>query len=168
MTTPSRPTLDELTEGQLDATDSRVLAQVAQLYDTLDPVPDDLVERISFGITLDALHAEIAELQRSSELVGVRGDEAAGAQTVTFTSTTMTTMVTITPLSGDTVRVDGWIAPGAGVTIELRQTSGSQHATADDDGRFVFDGVPTGLAQFVLRPPGGGEGTAVVTPAIKL
>ena len=47
---------------------------MAQLYDTLDPVPSGLVDRIQFGITLDALHAEIAELQRSGDLVGVRAE----------------------------------------------------------------------------------------------
>lgn len=171
MTTPSRPTLDELTEGQIDATDAQVLAQIASLYDTLDPVPDDLVDNISFSITLDALHAEIAELQRSDELVGARADDITEAQTVTFTSSTMTTMVTITPLTGDTVRLDGWIAPGSRVAVELRLQSGSVHTIADEDGRFVFDDVPRGLAQFVLRPEGDEDGsgaTPIVTPSIKL
>ncbi|MDT4944611.1 MAG: hypothetical protein QOH14_1344, partial [Pseudonocardiales bacterium] len=58
-----RPTLAELSAGQIDAADIQVLAQLAQLYETLDPVPDNLIERIKFGITLDSLHAEIAELQ---------------------------------------------------------------------------------------------------------
>ena len=58
------------------------------VYDALDPVPAGLVDRIQFGITLDALHAEIAELQRSGELLGVRGDSTAEAQTITFTSAT--------------------------------------------------------------------------------
>ena len=126
-----------------------------------------MVDRISFGITLDALHAEIAELQRSGDLVGVRSDEMTDAQTITFTSSTMTTMVTITSTSGDAVRIDGWISPGAGVAVELRLASGSLHATANEDGRFVFEDVPRGLAQFVLRP-GEASGGAVVTPSIKL
>ncbi|PZS13654.1 MAG: hypothetical protein DLM57_16130, partial [Pseudonocardiales bacterium] len=103
-----RPSLAELTEGRIDSADARVLARVADMYSSLDPVPQGLVERIQFGITLDALHAEIAELQRSSDLAGVRSDEATDAQTITFTSASLTTMVTITLTSADRARLDGW------------------------------------------------------------
>jgi hypothetical protein len=161
-----RPTLAELSAGQIDAADIQVLAQLAQLYETLDPVPDNLIERIKFGITLDSLHAEIAELQRSTDLAGVRA-EAAEAQTVTFTSASLTTMVTMTPLSTDRVRVDGWITPGADVAVELRLVSDSLHTIADADGRFVFEDVPRGLAQFVLRSPGSTL-LPVITPSIDL
>jgi hypothetical protein len=138
------------------------------MYDFVDPVPNGLVERIQFGITLDALHAEIAELQHSSDLAGVRSEEATEAQTVTFTSASVTTMVTITPTSADRTRIDGWLVPGGGVSIELRAVDGSHHAAADPDGRFVFDDVPRGLAQFVLRPPKGSTQSAVVTPSIEI
>lgn len=163
-----RPSLVELTEGQLDAEDARVLAQLANLYTSLDPVTDGLVDRVQFGITLDALHAEIAELQRSGDLIGVRSAEATDAQTVTFTSASLTTMVTITVTSADRARLDGWVAPGGGVSIEVRVSDGSQHTTADADGRFVFDDVARGLAQFVLRPPTGSTLPPVVTPSIEI
>jgi hypothetical protein len=168
MSTPSRPTLDQLAAAQIDADDLRILTQVAAIYDTVDPVPSSLVERIQFGITLDALHAEIAELQRSGDLVGVRGDELTEAQTITFTSASLTTMVSITPTSADLVRIDGWITPGEGVSVELRLESGSRHTVADEDGRFVLDDLPHGYAQFVIRPPAGSSRPAVVTPSIEL
>ncbi|HJQ44134.1 MAG TPA: hypothetical protein VJ831_13680 [Jatrophihabitantaceae bacterium] len=168
MTTPSRPTLDQLSKQQIDAEDIRVLALVAAMYDAVDPVPSSLVERVQFGITLDALHAEIAELQRGGDLVGVRGDEVTEAQTITFTSSSLTTMVTITPTSTDLVRIDGWITPGAGVSVELRLESGSRHTEADEDGRFVLDGVTRGYAQFVIRPRSASGQSAVVTPSIEL
>jgi hypothetical protein len=57
MTTPSRPSLDELAAGEIDATDLRALNRLANMYSVLDPVPAGLVERAQFGITLDALHA---------------------------------------------------------------------------------------------------------------
>jgi hypothetical protein len=147
--------------------DLHVLDQVAQLYDVLDPVPAGLVDRIQFGVTLDALHAEIAQLQRSGELAGVRGGGVGEAQTVTFTSASLTTMVTITPIVADRVRIDGWAAPGAGVLVELRQIGGTLRTQADSDGRFVFEDVARGLGQFVLR---GDEPSLspVVTPSIEL
>ena len=112
----------------IDGEDVRILDRVAAVYSQLDPVPAGLADRISFGITLDALHAEIAELQRSGDLVGVRAEAApADSQTVTFTSSDLTTMVTITPTGADRVRIDGWVDPGAGVEIELRLPGESLH-----------------------------------------
>jgi len=161
--------VDQWAAGEIDAEDQRVLDRLATVYDQLDPVPPGLADRITFGITLDALHAEIAELQRSGELVGVRAEQApAGTQTVTFTSSDLTTMVTISAGGADRVRIDGWVDPGAGIEIELRLPSESRHAIADSDGRFVFDDVPKGLAQFILRRDSGTGRRAVFTPSIEL
>jgi hypothetical protein len=168
MTPPPRPSLDDFAAGEIDATDTEILRRTAAIYEALDPVPAGLVDRIQFGITLDALHAELAELQRSSELAGVRSDGAAEAQTVTFTSANMTTMVTVTATSADHARIDGWIAPGGGVGVEVRTVDGAMSTTADDDGRFVFEAVARGLVQFVLRPPEGVAQPPVVTPSIEI
>ena len=168
MTPTRRPSLAELTAGPIDDVDVRSLGRVADLYDRLDPVPPGLVERVQFGITLDALHAEIAELQRNADLVGVRGGEVSEAQTVTFTSSNLTTMVTITPTSTERARIDGWVAPGAGVVVELRTGGETVSTIADDEGRFVFADAERGLAQFVLRPPAGAPQSAVVTPSIEI
>jgi hypothetical protein len=168
MTPTPRPSLEEFEVGDLDVTDLEILQRTAALYDALDPVPVGLVDRIQFGITLDALHAEIAELQRSSGLVGVRSEGATDAQTVTFTSPSLTTMITVTPGSAETARVDGWIAPGGGVFVELRTASGMLSTTADDDGRFAFEDVPRGVVQFVLRPDPSTGQPPVVTPSVEL
>jgi hypothetical protein len=162
-----RPTLESLATGPLDAQDAQVLSEMAALYSSSDPVPTGLVDQVQFAITLDALHAELAELQRSGDLVGVRSG-ALEVQNVTFTSSHLTTMITITPVSAERVRIDGWIAPGDAVDVELRVQDGSLTTTADPDGRFVFDDVPRGMAQFVLRPPLGMNLSPVVTPSIEL
>lgn len=168
MTSADQPSLDELASGNLDDADVSALDAVAHLYDVLDPVPAGLVERIQFGITLDALHAEIAELQRAGGLVGVRSDDVTAAQTVTFTSASLTLMITISVLSADRARVDGWVTPGAGVLVELRSLSGVARETADEDGRFVFDDVSRGLAQLTVRQPGPDPHPPVITPSIEL
>lgn len=162
----SHPALDELAAGPIDANDLRALEQLAALYDTLDPVPTGMVDRIAFAITLDALHAELAEIERSADFAGVRSG-ATEAQNVTFTSSNLTTMVTITGQSADRVRIDGWAAPGGGFGVELRAAGAILHATADEDGRFVFEDVPRGMAQFVLRPPSGSAQPPVITPSIE-
>jgi hypothetical protein len=163
--------LDQLAEGTIDAADERMLRELGVIHDRLDPVPDGLVERLQFAVTLDALHAEIAQLQRLElEGAGARGDEASATevQTVTFTSENLTTMVTITHAGPDRVRIDGWAAPGGGVSIELRVAGSRLQTTADADGRFVFDDVPRGLAQFVMRPPTITGQRPVITPSIDL
>ena len=83
------PSVDELAQGAIDASDERVLREIGALYDRLDPLPDGLVERLQFEVTLDALHAEIAQLQSLElETAGTRGDDAGATevQSVTFTS----------------------------------------------------------------------------------
>jgi hypothetical protein len=165
MTNP-RPGEDELSGGSIDALDLGVLDRIEALYAQLDPVPSGLVERVQFGITLEALHAEIAELQRSADLAGVRSDGVTDAQTITFTSARLTTMVTISPISAELARIDGWVVPGAGVTVELRTVSGVSTTTADSEGRFVFESVERGMAQFVLRATD--DATPVITPSIEL
>jgi len=167
MTNSGRPTLDELAAAPIDEVDVQNLRALAGLFDALDPVPGGLSERVKFGLTLDALHAEIAELQRTGDLVGVRSEASGDVQSVTFTSATLTTMITVTPTSADRVRVDGWIAPGGGVAVELRGSAGSSRTVADPDGRFVFEDVEKGLAQFVLRSPTDGA-RPVVTPSIEI
>jgi hypothetical protein len=158
------PRADEL----LDAHDAASLGAVRELFDRIDPVPAMLGDRVKFALTVRALEAEIADLQRlPAEGAGVRSLDYARAQTVTFTTDNLTAMVTITPLGADTVRIDGWVTGGQ-VEVELRERSRSSIVDTDDDGRFVFERVPRGLAQFVLRPRGGSHTRAVITPSIEL
>jgi hypothetical protein len=164
----NRITVRTFAAGSIDETDAELLGRIAAIYGATDPVPAGLVERLQFGITLDALQAEIAQLERLEGLVGARGEEATEVQTITFTSSTLTTMVTISQLSGDRVRVDGWAAPGGGLHVELRVVGDVLNTIADADGRFVFEDVPRGLAQFFLRAPEGSAQSPVITPSIDL
>jgi hypothetical protein len=45
---------------------------------------------------------------------------------------------------------------------------GPRSTYADEDGRFVFEGVPCGLAKFVLYVPHDSEFFTVLSPAIEL
>lgn len=169
--------LTALADELLDDTDEVVLSAVRALHSRIDPVPSGLTDRIKFELTLAALHAEIAELSRVP-LAGVRDDRTqyAATESVTFTSSTLSLMVTFGPAGdragGDTVRVDGWVTGGA-ASVELRIGDTSYPATPDEHGRFVIDGVPHGSARFVLRPGSAdgatpGEGRPVITPSIEV
>ncbi len=158
---------EALAAEPLDGADLALLNAVHAVYDEHDPVPDGLIERIQFALTLDALQTEAATLTRLEPAGSGTRAGTESVRTITFTSDSLTTMVTLTPQQPGTVRVDGWAAPGAGVRVELVLPGGPRETTADEDGRFVFDQVPSGLATFALHLPGAGAVT-VVCPSVEL
>jgi hypothetical protein len=160
---------DRLAGEPLDATDFAVLESLRDFFAESDPVPSGLVERIQFEITLDALQAEIATLtQLDLADSGARGATTEDVRTITFTSASLTTMVTVTAEPDGSVRVDGWAAPGAGLRVELLLPDGPRETYADDTGRFVFEGVPRGLSKFAMHVPQGEGFSTVLTPTIEL
>jgi len=48
----------------LDDLDRSILDTVAEVFRAADPVPAGLTEAIKFALTVQAMHAEVAELQR--------------------------------------------------------------------------------------------------------
>ena len=149
----------------LGAEDFALLDAVRASWEAHDPVPEGLAGRIEFALTLDALHAEVATLtQLDLAASGVRAAETEAVRTVTFTSESLVTLVTLAAQPDGTVRVDGWIAPGAGLRVEVLLGSATLETEADEDGRFVFESVPRGLAKFALHD---GEHT-ILTPTIEL
>ena len=160
---------EDLAGAPLDAQDAAVLNMIAGLYSHIDPVPADLVDRLQFSITLDALNAELAELQQLPEAaLAARGEQASVVNTLTFASDSLTTMVAVSPDGPDRVRIDGWIAPGAGATVELHQGALSRQVTADADGRFVFEDVAHGYTRFVVRAAEPASHPPVMTPAVEI
>jgi len=155
-----------LAAGAPDNTDRILLGDVGELYTRLDPPPDGLAEQVKFELTLAALHAEIAELEQLTS-AGVRHDDFTTTGSVTFTSSSLSLMVTLAPEpDGTTVRVDGWVTGGE-TDVELRVAGRSQHATADFNGRFVLSNVQRGPARFILRPLTAGV-RPVITPTIEI
>lgn len=165
-------------KGVLDAGDGAVLTRLAHLVEAVDPVPDDLVERSLFAMTLAGLEADLMEaVYLDAPLAGVRGAAAAAraddtspaeAKTITFTHDSLTVMISLSPSAGGKVRIDGWAAPAASLDVELHRPGADAVAvTSDDDGRFSFDAVDRGRASLVVRRTDGGGG-AVSTPIIEL
>jgi hypothetical protein len=160
---------ESLAAEDLDPGDFALLNSIRSYHEKHDPVPDGLVERIQFEITLDALHTEVATLTGlDMATAGTRGTATEAVRTITFSSQSLTTMVTLTPLCDGTVRVDGWAAPGAGIRVDVLLPDGPHSTYADEDGRFVFEGVPCGLAKFALQLPHDAEFFTVLSPAIEL
>ena len=159
-------------DAPLDATDKAVLTEVATMLDDLDPVPDDLVERVQFALALDAMYDEVAEMTRVlDDALAVRTDlaDAVRAETLTFSAERLTAMVTISAASPGHVRIDGWITPAGVRRVSLRMQGADREVTSDESGRFAAGEVREGFVQLVFHPTGADEDEGlVVTPLFKL
>lgn len=152
-----------------DAADHALVADLRRILEQQDPMPAGLVDRALFALTLEGLHAEVAELRRlATPALAVRGEpEPDLARTITFATDAVTAMVTLSPAPGGTVRIDGWIAPPSSFVVELHRPGHVVRTRSDDDGRFVLDQVAPGPAGLVLRADGG-AGPAVSTPVVEI
>ena len=157
-------------DDALDHVDVALLDRLGRAVRATDPVPESLVERSLFAMTLAGLEAEVMELQQITAPAGsVRGDAAPlEARTITFTHERLTVMIALSvDDDGAHVRVDGWVAPADTLTVELRQPGGERTTDADDDGRFAFPAVDRGPTSLLVHLAGSDDVT-VATPVIEL
>ncbi|GAA4871147.1 hypothetical protein [Serinicoccus chungangensis] len=148
-----------------DGGDVAVLTELRETVTRLDPCPAGLTDRIAFALTVRALHAEVAELTRSPlALTRADDDEPDQATTVTFSTDSVSIMVTVTAERDATARVDGWLTCDVD-EIELARPDGRSERVPVVDGRFVLASVDCGPAYLVVRPPGG---RTVITPTFTL
>jgi hypothetical protein len=159
-------------DARLDHVDHEILDRLAAVQDRLDPPLADLDERSAFVLGLATLELEVARL-REDLLVGSGARALQRTRTITFDADSRTIMVTIVERADGLVRLDGWLAPAAALAVELRIAGTpdapprSEMVTANRSGRFVFDRVPRGLAQLLVRPADDGA-ARVVTPSLVL
>lgn len=158
---------DDLSTEKLDDVDATVLRALRELHARLDPVPAGLTDDIKFALSVQALHAEVAELTRvGADDALVRSVDYTRAETLTFTGGPFTAMVTVAASGPDEVRVDGWVTGGP-VRVELRERDRMTSVDVEEEGRFVLEGVHRGLVQFVLHPIDD-DIKPVITPVIEL
>lgn len=159
-------------ETPLDATDLALLGDVATLLDTVDPVPDDLVQRIQFALALDEVYDEVARMSRVlDDALAVRSQltDATRTETVTFSSESLTAMVTLSAAAPGRVRIDGWVSPPGVRRVGLRMQGHDDEVSTDESGRFVADTVREGFVQLVFHPLGPDDQSGlVVTPLFKV
>jgi hypothetical protein len=156
-------------DGPIDEVDIATLDEVAELYSMVDPVPDDLIERIRFAVALEEIDFDLMQLVEETPLhAGVRGEDR--GRIFTFAAPLVTLMIRVVGVTEDTVRMDGWLAPPAAHRIMVRVGADRLNRTADDEGRFVVERMPAGLAQLFIgiaeRAPG--PGNLFATPAVEL
>jgi hypothetical protein len=157
---PERATAD----SPLDALDAAILHEVRAMHDLLDPPPTDLNARVQFAIRLKDVDIEISRLLEDT--LTTAGSRAAdGMRAITFEAPDLTIMITVMKLDSGRVRLEGWLAPVEPLRVMLRVADApgdsgglSFEVQAEDNGRFVFADVPSGLAQIVVyRTPADGQ-----------
>jgi hypothetical protein len=173
--------VDEFADGAdepLDADDQLVLELLGQAWEAVDGPPPQLAERMQIALAAADLDAELLRLQRETEPAGVRGDQR--VRTMTFTSDSVTVMLTVTDEGAGQLRVDGWLDPQGRLRVEMRchrdlaagpAAGEAVEVFADEDGRFTATVPSAGLVQLVLHPTPESAirlGGRVVTPAVAL
>lgn len=157
----------------LDDVDAATLGELRAMYEGLDPVPDDLVERVKFSLALDEMFEEVARMTRVPlEELAVRGESTPGTrtETLTFSAERLTAMVTVSRTGPGRLRIDGWLAPSESCRVRLRiQGASSRETVSDEGGRFSFEELDEGFGQLSFHPLAADEGeNAVVTPLFQL
>ena len=160
-------TEQDLASQPLDDLDITILDTLTEVFRAADPVPAGLTDDIKFALSVQALHAEVAELQRLGAESALARSEYTRTETMTFSAATLSVMVTLSPIDDDEVRVDGWVTGhNSPVVVEIRTTTGTITAEVDDDGRFTVESAPRGLVRFVFLP--GGDVRPVITPTVEI
>ena len=155
--------MTEQPEDLMDDIDIAILDAIRRLMAEADPVPPHLIADIDFSLSLAAMNAELAALTTEAAAVRAHGPE--NAESVTFTSSTMTLMVVIGRDDGQ-IRLDAWVS-GGGITIEMIHGTDRASAVSDVNGRVSWFPVAPGLVRFLIQPITAG-GRPVITPAIEL
>lgn len=173
MTTPAASDEDREHEAwahqAIDANDMTVMAALAGLHDAIDPVPADLVERITFTLAWAEVEEELAQLVEPSHArtpTGVRSS-AGQARSMTFAADDATLTVMVTTTGRDRRRLDGWIESPTAVTAQVRLVGEVRKAVVSQEGRFELADLPAGTVQVMLVDVSDGH-TVLMTPAMSL
>ncbi|KAA9107884.1 hypothetical protein [Microbacterium rhizomatis] len=137
------------------AADAALFARMRSLWETVDPAPADLIDRMVAAVAVQDLSREYAllTLVDGVQLAAVRGE--ADTATLQFGDGETNVLVHVTATEGGGRRVDGWVdAP----TLAIRLLQGDREWTAEpgEHGRFAFDDVTPGVSRIrlVVRGPG--------------
>ena len=126
-----------------------------------DPVPGAVLAAARSTFTWRSIDEELAELLSDSADLALSGVRGTGDRRLSFEAPQLVIEFVLVPGSRGS-RLEGQLAPPGPARIEVRHGETTSEIEADEQGRFVLDGVRTGpLALRVLR----GDDPPVRTPA---
>ena len=130
------------------AADAALFARMRAMWEDIDPMPADLVDRMVATVAVEDLSREYALLTLvSGELAAVRGETATA--TLQFSDGVTSVLVHVSATEDGSRRVDGWVDAAA---LAIRLSQGEREWTADpgQHGRFAFESVPPGVCRLRL------------------
>ncbi|MFI5912919.1 hypothetical protein [Dactylosporangium sp. NPDC051541] len=150
--------------------EEEVLSSLRDIAGRRDPVPPNVLAAARASLAWRDPDAALAELTRDSldRLIAVRGGIRGGTPRVlTFFSGALTIDVQVTARSG-AVDVVGELAPVIPAKVVVESPAGSHETTADEEGRFRFDGVAAGPVRLRCEPAVEGAFVPVRTEWVQL
>ncbi len=146
--------------------EDELLRELAGWWERVDPAPPDLTERMIAAVAVVDLDREFEELLRVEESTqAVRG--VADPVSLQFTDGQTNVLIRVTREKSST-RLDGWVDATIVATAVIVGGTAQGAGELTGPGRFVFEGVPSGLTQVrlvVLRDDAPRE---FVTPAFEI
>lgn len=148
----------------------QLLGVVRDAYSAHDPMPDDLVERMTRAAEAEAagvgLDLELMLLvEQGSQLAGARSadtdreavDAGTAAYTLRYVLGEIDLLIRVAPGSSDRPdaagRIDGWIVPPEAMTVRAIRDNIPSHATSvPETGRFEFTGLNHGMMRLQFEP----------------
>ncbi|MEV8273135.1 hypothetical protein [Microbacterium sp. NPDC077184] len=131
------------------AADAALFARLRHVWETVDPVPADLIDRMVAAVAVHDLSREYAllTLTSASDLAAVRGES--DTATLQFSDGKTSVLLHISATEHGARRVDGWVDADP---LAIRLVRGDQEWTRDaaEHGRFAFDDVTPGLVRLIL------------------
>ena len=130
------------------AADAALFARMRHMWEEIDPVPADLVDRMVAAVAVEDLSREYALLTLvEGSFAAVRGES--DTATLQFSDGTTSVLLHVTATEDGGRRVDGWVDATA-LAIRLVQGERDWAAEPGEHGRFAFDEVTPGVARLRL------------------
>lgn len=130
------------------AADAALFARMRAMWQDIDPVPAELVDRMVAAVAVEDLSREYALLTLvSGELADVRGDT--DTLTLQFSDGDTSVLLHVTAPEEGKRRIDGWVDATA-LAVKLVQGDRERTAELAEHGRFAFDDVKPGVCRVRL------------------
>ncbi len=152
-----------MTEYPVPGADAELFARLRELWETVDPVPADLTDRIVAEVAIDDLTREweVLSLLEDAAVGAVRGETA--PHTLQFGDGDTSVLLHVSDTEDGRRRIDGWV--DADVLAVRLEAGGREHAAGPSSaGRFAFDTVPPGQARVRLIIRQGAGTREFLTP----
>jgi hypothetical protein len=147
----------------VDGDDDRVVRELADLLDRLDPVPPRVVAAARASLAWRDRAAIVAELIADSAAAAPAGVRGPGpARLLSFHADGLDIEVEVGRI-GPRHQLTGQLLPPGPARVRVDHGGGRAETVADEWGRFVVDGVGPGPLRLRCEPAGR-DGPPVATP----